>query len=168
MLGSDKALRGFQGDDGIWYIGIAPERENYDAILLAHMTYRRQVIQGQLIDLGLTVAPNEGLHGAERHDILSDTRAMVHVHQRDNWKRHAPQRFALAAAYKMPLFSETVIDMGKLNLSHVFYSDHANLAQHVYNWIGRNDVNILDHYSQALHQLLCYEYTFKKCVESAV
>jgi len=171
MLGSHPLLAGY-ADGDLWvtqYTGDIHLGKIYDTILLAHMTWRRQQIQGQMIDLGLTVAPNEGLSGSYRHEILSNTRAMVHVHQRDNWKRQAPQRFALAAAYHMPLFSEAVIDMGLLNLSHVFYSDHDNLAQHVSIWIGRpNDVNILNTYTQALHQLLCHQYTFKKVIEAAV
>lgn len=175
MFGGDKRLAGYE-HDGLWlcpdYDYDAPK--HFDTTLLGHMVWRRQVIQGQLVEIyahhkaEYNPAPNDELSGQRRHDVLKQTRAMVHVHQRDNWKRHAPQRYALAAAYHMPLFSETVIDMGKLDLSHVFYSDHANLAQHVYNWLDRNDWNLINTYSQALHQRLCYEYTFKKCIEAAV
>lgn len=170
LMGSNPCLAGYHTDETGW---VHPTFERiqhkaYDAILLAHMTWRRQVVQGQMVELGLRVAPNENLWGSVRHTVLSQTRAMVHVHQRDDYRAFAPQRFALAAAYKLPLLTETLPCLAPFDHHTALPHDFQGLAQHAHHWLGRNDARILENYGVALHQFLCEEHSFRKTIEAAL
>jgi hypothetical protein len=145
-----------------------PSQFEYDAILLAYMTYRRQVIEGGLKERGLRVAPNQNLHGMERDAILKQTRAMIHVHQRDDYQALAPQRFALAAAYRLPLITETLPEHAPFGYSNLLMSSHEHLPAFAQMWLGRNDSRILEDYGWALHSFLCRDNTFRQCVERAL
>ncbi len=142
--------------------GRAPHDYQYDVAMLAYMVWRRQVIQGKLIDeQGLTVAPN-GLNPI-RHEILSHSALMVHVHQHDNVQTVAPLRFALAAAYKLPLIAEEVTDCGVQNgpIHYASYGDLATTARKV-----RDDAAWREDAGAALWQKWCIENDFRKTVEN--
>lgn len=81
----------------------------YDVTLMAAPVPRRDGVICELKQLGVTVAPNAW--GANRHEILCSTPIMLNVHQHENpMPIGEPLRFALAAAYKMLVVSETVDD----------------------------------------------------------
>ncbi len=73
---------------------------------ITHMSYvwgRRTFIH----NMPLRIGPNSW--GAERHRILTSSRFMVNVHQ--DWDQfHEPLRFALCAAYALPMISENCND----------------------------------------------------------
>lgn len=144
---------------------IPPVRE-FDVIPLSYMTHRRQVIVNRLTNLGLKVAPNGW--DEIRHFYLRASSAMLHIHQNDDKPYVAPQRFALAAAYKLPVISEMLADRGCFGYSNVLTSDFANLAEFTQMWTCRNEHAMLEDYGLALHSLLCKQYTFRKCVEAAL
>jgi hypothetical protein len=74
-----------------------------------HMSYvwgRRGNVIDELTPC-LKVGPN--CWGKDRHEVLLKSRFMVNVHQ-DNDNFHEPLRFALCAAYGLPLISESCFD----------------------------------------------------------
>jgi hypothetical protein len=139
----------------------------YDVALMAYLgPHRRAHVVHQLQDYRLTLAPNAW--GAERDEILIQSRAMVHIHQHGGVQTVAPQRWALAAAYKLPLISETVESWGVFDHTHMIVSDYGNLAECAQTWVRRNPPEVLQSYGEKLYQLLCVEHTFRKCVEAAL
>lgn len=145
----------------------AERTEEYDVALLAYMgPTRRQEVQEGLRSRGITIMPNAW--GDERHNGLLSSRAMCHIHQLDNFPCVAAQRLAIAAAYRMPYFTETVIDAGIFGSNHWFMSDHANLAELVSIWLRGKDRGRLQDAGDALHYLLCEKYTFERCISAAL
>ena len=143
--------------------------KHYDVALLAYMgPPRRQQVQHWLSQRGVSFAPSGW--GNERHAALQQTRMMCHVHQLESVYTVAAQRFCLAAAYGMPLVTETLADPGIFE-HLVLMSDHAHYADFTAMWLGKNepgDDNRLRDFGAALHYLLCIEKTFRKCVEAAL
>lgn len=135
----------------------------YDVSLLAYLPPRRERIMHELAQVGVSAAPRGW--GLERHAILQQTRIMLHVHQNDGVNTVAPQRWALAAAYKLPIISETLADGGIFGHTHGLYSDYAHIAEFCKMW--RYDARLND-YALALHELLCHQLTFRKSVEAAL
>lgn len=141
--------------------------KTFDAAVMAYLgPYRRNNMVNRLRDAGVTIAPNGWAQ--ERHDILRASRSMVHIHQWDNIQTIAPLRWALTAAYELPLISETVIDGGVFGYGHMLLTDYANMERFVPMWVRRNEAHILADYGRALHQLLCVERTFRRCVEAGL
>src|SRR5690606_26302862 len=83
--------------------------KKYDVLMLAYMTERRQHIAQQMNDLSMPSEVYPG-YGAARDEQLVNSKLFLHVHQRDDVRAIAPQRIALAAAYKLPLICESVPD----------------------------------------------------------
>lgn len=137
-------------------------RGGYDYLMLAYMTHRRQVIQQQLADLRTPMNPYPG-YGLERHNQLNEARLMLHVHQGD-WQAIAPQRIALAAAYKLPVISESVPEEGAYG-HQVAFVPYAELPELVRKATQNGVLHIL---GNELHRFLCIENTFRACVERAL
>lgn len=137
----------------------------YDVATLQYYTPRRATITDQLKHAGLTVAPN----GWEttRDYILRRSRMMLHIHQHDNIPYNAFMRLAIAAAYKLPVVSEMVTDPSPyvegMGTYTVLYSQYEALGQAVL--FGLNN---LDYLGEWLHDFLCVENPFRKCVEGAL
>lgn len=134
--------------------------QSYDTIMLAYMTNRRMQMREWLRDRDVTIAPQGW--GAERHQSICQSKTMLHVHQHDGIYTIAPQRFALAAAYHMPLISENVGE-DTLFGDSVMWVEYGDMAAFVANE-GRGDVS---HYGEALYNKLCVEHTFRKEIEAA-
>jgi hypothetical protein len=146
----------------------------YDAAFMGYLgPYRRNNIVNRIRDNGVVIA--EPAWAQERHDKLRASRCMLHVHQHDGIQTVAPQRWALAAAYGLPLISETVLDMGIFTGDYVMYASYDFLPQFVPMRLQRRgnefdvtSMSILENYGQALYQLLCVERTFRANVEVVV
>lgn len=135
----------------------------FDAAMLSYMTYRRACTADAMLNSGIRLAPNGW--DTNRDQILHSTKMMVHVHQNENAHTVAPQRFALAAAYGLPLISETLWERGVFSQDFVLTADRENIPEMVKYW--RDSPHLRD-YAERLHVLLCQELTFRKCVEAAV
>lgn len=138
----------------------------YNVIMLAYMTARRVRIHQELSALGVVIAPNSW--GTERHLALRSSGAMLQVHQNDGKNYAAPQRFALAAAYRLPVITEHLDHRGAFRQSLFLMSDYANLPQFTHDWACRNEARILEDYGWNLHRFLCEERTFRREVEGAL
>lgn len=136
---------------------------DYDITMLAYMTPRRQAIKAQLADLNWT--PDYPGHGTtERDRMLWSTRLMLHVHQHENAPFVAPQRFAIAAAYKMQIMTEGSPGLGDLE-PVVNIASYEGLAGFVRDAL----VNGTDkEWRDSFHNLLCIERPFRRCVEEAL
>lgn len=130
----------------------------FDVIMLSYMTPRREQVAVWLRNKDLSLAPNGWAE--ERHQRLLQSRCMLHVHQ--NQHRYvAPQRWALAAAYKLPMVSEFIDDIGDFQYHHFVMSEYENIPYCIQNWV-QNKSDVLSRYGEALHQLLCFDRPFAR------
>lgn len=91
---------------------------------------------------------------------------MLHIHQRDDTKGIAPLRWCLAAAHKLPLITEQVPDAGIFDARYMMQARYETIASFTSEIV--KEWRILQEYSEALYQLLCVDYTFKRSVDSHV
>lgn len=143
----------------------SPSDKIYDVCTLWAGSYSRYHAEDLLHRHLLTRAPNGW--GDERHRILSQSRMMVCVHQMPEARTIAPQRWALAAAYKLPIISETLADAGLL-ANVTIQTDLESIGDVAASWKRTENANKLRAKGQALHNLLCHEYTFRKGIEAAL
>lgn len=139
--------------------------KRYDVATLWAASSTRYHAEDLLNRMGVRRAPNGW--GDERHNILSQSRMMVAVHQYPEAQTVAPQRWALAAAYKLPVVSETLADAGMLDRVTI-QTDLENIGFVAASWIEPGNLGKLAQKGQALHNLLCHEYTFRKGIEAAL
>lgn len=138
----------------------ARREKRYDYAMLMYFTYRRQWIRDRVMAGGMSISPNAWRN--ERHEILLSSRAMLNVHQHDNVRTVAPTRWALVAAYRLPMLSETIDSQ----LWHGLYYDYADLIEAAHSWRGRDTE--LQAAGDCLYEEMCVRRTFRKCVEEAV
>lgn len=137
----------------------------YDVCTLWAGSYTRYHAEDLLQREGLQRAPN-GWDEA-RHTILSKSRSMVVVHQNPQAPTVAPQRWAMAAAYKLPVISETLGNAGIFEDVTV-QANLEDIGVIAANRLKPANVGKLIEMGKALHNLLCYEYTFQKGIEAAL
>lgn len=143
------------------------EGKAYDLALMMYLgPYRRNNLVNKIKSDGLRIAPNAW--GQDRHDALCQSRAMLHIHQHDNIYTVAPLRFAIAAAYKLPIFSETIRDKGIITHSHLIEGSYQTLPKLIYDWVLRYDQQHVQVKGDCLHHVLCVENDFRTFVEAAV
>jgi len=111
-----------------------------------------------LREKGLTLAPNAW--GLERHNLLMQSRVMLHVHQ-NNHRYVAPQRWALAAAYKLPMVSETLDNLALFHCTGVLTYDYEELSKEITSWVKTTDKG-LTQLGEHLHQFLCFDHPFAR------
>lgn len=134
--------------------------------------HRREVIRQQLIERGVEVSPIVAW-GAERDVVLRQSKAYLQVHQHAHIPTIAPLRMVVAAAYSLPVITETCADAGVFN-NCILCLDYADIADNVHAWTKdtypQKDwfANALRLNAAQLHRLLCEELTFRKSVEGAL
>lgn len=134
----------------------------YDVALLAYLSGRRTHIAAQLQDKhGLKLAPNAW--NPERDAMLKSTTAMVHVHQHDKVPTIAPLRFALAAAYKLPLISERVYEPD-LFQDAVLFAEYGSLPEYAAALV-KHAPTLLRAWGDGLHDRLCVSNNFRSFVD---
>jgi hypothetical protein len=135
----------------------------WDVAMLAYLSPRRQAMVGMLESAGVRLAPRGW--GMERQSILQQTHAMLQVHQLDAAPTIAPQRWALAAAFRKPMICEGVLDKGCFGYGQALWCEFGRLPEFVKLW--RDDARLAD-YGNALHQFLCVEHTFRANIEATL
>ncbi len=133
-----------------------------------HQSYevgRRRTVYDKIRALGLKEAPPAWGH--ERDFYLNASRVMVNVLQTPT-RVMAPLRLALAAAYRMPVVTETLDDPWPLDHSDfaamVGVDDIPEAVRRAVNgsWTGETAAGA------SLYHKLCVEWTFTRGVEDAV
>lgn len=139
--------------------------DGYDVALLAYLSGRRTHIAAQLQNqYGLKLAPNAW--NPERDAMLKSTTAMVHVHQHDKVPTVAPLRFALAAAYKLPLISERVYEPD-LFKDVVLFAEYGSIPDYAAALV-KHSPTLLRAWGNALHDRLCVSNSFRSFIEAAL
>lgn len=142
----------------------APRRIRYDVAHLGQVTPRRHAVLDVLTRKGLTVTPNGW--GKERAEALASSRLMLSIDRCDVLRLVAPLRWALAAAYKMPIVQEEVADPYPLESGKsVLQAPLAELASLAVLAIDLPELSEIGHRA---HRTLCREWTFRRGVEEAV
>lgn len=137
----------------------------YDVVTLWAASSRRYTGYDMLQRFNVQRAPDGW--GEERHKSLLQSRAMCIVHQNDTAPFTAGQRWAIAAAYRLPVISECVTDAGILAEDTIF-TDLLSIGEVTASWMRIENRAKLVGRGEALHQLLCHDRTFKKSVERAL
>lgn len=132
----------------------------YDYAMLMYFTYRRQCIRDRMLEGGITIAPNAWRD--ERHHILLGSKAMLNVHQHDHVRTVAPTRWALAAAYRLPMISEDI----ERKLWHGLYYDYNDLVEAAHTWRTRETE--LQAAGDCLYQQMVVDRPFSRCIQEAV
>lgn len=136
---------------------------DYDVAALMYTgPYRRNTLINQLRAGGVRVAAPAW--GKERDTRLRRSRAMLHIHQHDNVPTVAPLRWALAAAYELPIISERVENDG--GVAGVVCADYERLVGQVQHMM-RLPIT-LQMMGEMLHNELCEDFRFRDRVEAAV
>ncbi len=128
-----------------------------------HQSYawgRRADLYARLKKMGLKEGPSAW--GVERDAVLRKSRFLLNLQQYQD-PVTAPIRFAMGAAYHLPIISETIRDPYPLEglLSTTHYADIPRLMKLVLE-VPQGE------FAEQIHQRLCHEWTFKKGVEAAV
>lgn len=157
------------GSDPLLVEPVAPQPDDvemtfgYDVTMLGYMVGRRSAIKAQLPDLRWTADYAED--PISRHTMLTYTRLMLHVHQHEGTQYSAPLRIALAAAYKLPVISETVTAPGSYH-KRIWYADYADLPALVREKV--NDPQALARRGATLYDWLCVKRPFAANVREAL
>jgi len=151
------------GSDPYLAYGQRSESPSYDIATLTYNNDRRREVYGPL-SRHWKMAP-ESAWGDDRARILNSSKCMVYVHQTPI-QIGSPLRFALAAAYKLPLISETMADpYPLLEDFDVVMCRKEEMVQRVDTWLSEGWLSEL---GKNLHQTLCVNLPFKKCVEEGI
>lgn len=151
------------GSDARLALGAPDPMKVYDVCALTYNNHRRDLIYGQM-QQKWKMAPNSAW-GDERDRILRRSKCMVYVHQTP-MPIGAPLRMALAAAYRLPVISETLADQYPHKDGHdVVLASHGEILPKTQAWL--NDSRLAS-VGENLYQKLCIQMPFKKCVMEGV
>lgn len=147
----------FGSDPGL---GAEPLPAQYDFTHQSYSWGRREAMYNRLKMAGLREGPSGW--GAQRHEVLRRSRLVLNLQQYPD-PVTAPLRFAMAAAYHLPIVSETIKDPDPLGglVRIASYDDVPRVVAEVLADGGRRD-------AEALYQRLCVDFTFRTCVEAAL
>lgn len=135
-----------------------PGRKHFDAVHMSYIVPRRETLYIQVKKL----APNGW--GDRRDQVLKQSKTAVNVHQ-DTFPFCEPLRFALFAAYGLPVISERVKDTYPYQ-DKIVWRDYDDIIPTLYN--GMKDLQHLYDYGLAFRQFLCIENNFRKWVDKAI
>ena len=136
--------------------------KTYDFCHISYVYGRRNYIFDTLTSQGLSCGPNSWEN--ERDNMLRASKILVNVHQ-DSSPVGEPLRFAVCAAYSLPIISETITDPYPLipNVDIIL----ANYTDLIRTTILRYNTD-LTHTASCLHNKLCIEHTFRIGVEEGL
>jgi hypothetical protein len=147
-------------------LGGARLEPKYDVIHLSYPTHRRGTLYNALMRKGVKIAPNGW--GRERDVALRSSRFLLNVHKDDGFQAYEPLRFAVAAAYGLPIISEScaapfpyrpMVDFYEMSYDAAMKITLAALSQDYGQWAALG---------QRTRDRMTGEFAFDKCVEEAV
>lgn len=143
---------------------------HYDVAYLGYFIPRRDQIRHDLLELGVKCSPIHAW-GDERHVVLSNSTAYLHVHQWGDKPGIPALRMVVAAAYGLPVITETCADAGVFQ-EYVYQTSYDKVQ-----WMVKaisdayqypRAVNSQNNLGDALHQVLCLDFTFRQSIEAAL
>ena len=155
VLGSDERLR-----------KVPRWTKPYNFALMAHLNDRRKEIVSRINEIAPRVAPN--CYGIERQMILGAARFGLNIHQDDDLY-YEPLRFALFAAYELPVISEAIYDPFPVHNVLLTWNNYGKLADKCKFYSERyvEDEKWIKAHGLALKRKLCFDYRFRSMVEYA-
>ena len=157
ILGSDSRLAGAVSDT---------TRKDFDVIYLAFYNTRRRSIMSD-IARAVKIRPGPNCWGPTRHRVLLQSRFMVQIHQVSE-PYGALLRIALAAAYRMPLLSETVEDPYPLVVGDHFAMENVGRLPELVRQALQDPYDKWKEMGNRLHDLMCVQHRFADEVRGAV
>lgn len=147
-------------------LGAALERKEYDVCTLAYLWGRRQAVANQLVERDLTVAP-QAWKPAEKNEVVGRSRLMLNMHQYPTALIIAPIRFAVAAAYQLPLLTESVDDAEPLvDGKHFVQAPYEQLVDKTVEMVRA--IGAYRYLGGHLYNLLCIEQPFASHLHNAI
>lgn len=140
---------------------------DYDLAFIAYMIPRRTDIVHQLAQRGVRLSPPSAW-GNERHKVLTHATAYLHVHQTDYAPAVPALRMVVAAAYSLPVITETPAQRGIFDMGYMLTSDHRYLAEFAWMWSVKEKGGFLADLGRSIHGLLCDQVPFRRSVEVAL
>lgn len=140
---------------------------HYDVAYLGYFIPRRDQIRHDLEVLGVKCSPIHAW-GEERHKVLSNSTAYLHVHQHADKPGVPALRMVVAAAYSLPVISERCANRGIFEgcVPHAVFDA---LASYTQIWLNDPEHQRgLANSAADLHERLCRDYTFRMSIEAAV
>lgn len=142
-------------------------KKDFDVIHLSYTTHRRGKIYSELDGHSVKIAENAW--GEQRHDRLRQTKFMLNIHQ-DEYGLIEPLRFALGAAYAIPIITEKCYDAYPYTRGG---DGHCILEVEYGDLVGETVKRIHEDYrwlramGRRCHRLMVDECRFDKMVQQA-
>lgn len=138
------------------------DQKRYDIVHMSYVTNRRQSIYKRF------AAPQIGPNcwGEDRSLVLRASRFALNVHQ-DTHPFQEPLRFALFAAYGLPILSEEIFDSYPWSGETMVWDKYPNLAGHMAAMLE----NRYERWAQMglrARELMCHRHQFGNVVREAV
>ena len=134
--------------------------KQYDFCHMSVKTNRRQSIYKHFDNIGPNCWP------PQRDAVLKASRFALNVHQ-DRHPFQEPLRFALFAAYGLPILTEDIYDSFPWGTSTMFYSPYPGIVRRMKDLL-KEDYDKCARVGLRAHHLMCEDLTFGKCVRQAV
>lgn len=144
---------------------VSGHEPRYDAAFIAYMTGNRPEVRKAMMDRGISVSPTSAW-GEERHKVLTHSRMYTTIHQFPDKPTMPVLRLVVAAAYRLPFFTQTVHDVGVYQWG-ILQSSLPFFAEFVGMWAA-DKTNQLEDYGRDLYGHLCDRFTFRQSVECAL
>jgi hypothetical protein len=143
-------------------------KRHFDVAHMSYVTNRREAVLGKLGNKKVKVASNAW--GDERDNILKQSRFMLNIHQ-DDWPIIEPLRFALCAAYGLPMITEEIRDAYPYTRQgpghHCMQTDFHNLVETVCQAL-KDDYAPYRAMGMRMREAMVTEFEFGRQVRQAV
>lgn len=143
-------------------LGELSDEKHYD---FCHMSYelpRRQTI----LKYFHPTRVGQNCWPPERDKVLKASKFAVNIHQ-DNHPFQEPLRFALFAAYGLPIISETIYDAYPYSADTMIFATYENLVNTIKE-ILRHDYARFKSLGLKTHQMMTEEFEFGEVVKTAI
>lgn len=143
-------------------LGTVNERKKWEFCHMSYVVNRRKTIYDQFMSHMI----GYNCWGSERDEVLSGSKFALNVHQ-DIYPFQEPLRFALFAAYGLPIITETIKDSYPWAPEYMVYSSYDDIVKTLRGMMNSSYMTWRDMAIRARDRM-CDEYSFKDMVESAM
>lgn len=142
-----------------------PAEPRFDVAHMGQRTPRREALIAGLEKAGIRVSPNAW--GDEREAIFASSRLFLNIDRVEAFHLSSPIRWAMAAAYGLPLVTEAVIDPYPLvDGKSILSAPYASLEYLVVKALAARD--LAREVGEQGRRVFCEEWPFRRGVEEAL